>query len=661
MNQGSGHPGKSRPSIPGQQRDHGKGDQSPQNSGFSPASASIAELFQRELEQQTAALTQHLLELDRGETRPEVLQELMRAAHSLKGAGRIANRRAAVRISHQMEECFLLAQHGALVLDRADVDVLLKAVDFLAEQKEGLPQEREDLVAMKVAGHLAALDRISARSSGKSKAKPSSHATPAGDPHHPPQAEPAGIAHSAGTQGPLEVAPLPKPQPSDRYLRLATETLNRLLGLASESLVESRWLRPFAESLEQLKLQQAGMAALLDKLRFDPEQNSSPHLEELAKQLSLAQQTLYARLQDLETFDQKAAQVSRRLYLEVLRARMRPLSDLSRRLPRMIRDLARLLGKNVRLELSGESTQVDREVLERIEAPLIHLLRNAVDHGCETPEARRRAGKKPECLVRVDARHNGGMLLIKVSDDGMGINPAQLREQVAAKGLADPKHLRLLGDNQLLDYLFVPGFTVRDKATEISGRGIGLDLVHTAVRNLRGSLRVINRLGRGMEFQLQLPLTISVLKALLVEVNGELFALPLGRISRVASITQAQVEYIQAIPHFLCSGRHIVLAHAWRVFGYDPPREEPQQWQIVMLGEQEPRCALIVDKLIGETELLVHPLDPAMGKLRDITAAAISDDGKPILIVDSQEIARSIERLAALGRLAIGRPRSAPL
>lgn len=610
-----------------------------------PAGASIAELFQLELEQQVAAISCNLLELDRGQSRPEVLQNLMRAAHSLKGAARIANRRAHVRIAHQMEECFLLAQHGAICLGRADVDILLKVVDFLAEQREVSSEDHEDDLAMKVAGHLAAMDRIAARSSGKSAAPaPAAHLS--GEARtHPPSVQETG----PGDLHPVVQAP-------DRYLRLATESLNRLLGLANESLVEARWLRPFANSLQHLATQHALMGKSVEKLRLAGGTGGPglprAELDALARQLHVAGQTLSSRLQELEAFDQRAAQMSRRLYMEVLRARMRPLSDFSRHLPRMVRDLARLLGKNVRLELLGESTHVDREVLDRLEAPLVHLLRNAVDHGCESPEARKRAGKPAECVVRVEARHNGGTLLLRVADDGMGIDPALLRRQIAEKGLADGKHLSMLSDTQLLDYLFVPGFTIRETATEISGRGIGLDVVHTAVRNLRGNLRVINRPGRGLEFQMQLPLTISVIRALLVEVDHEPYALPLGRISRVAKLTSKQIEWIQGTPYFRHCGRHIALAQARQLFGCDSRQEESPCWQVVVLGETEPRFGLVVDAFIGERELLVQPLDPRIGKVRDVAGAALMDDGTPLLILDVQELVRSIERLSLLGRLA---------
>ena len=219
-------------------------------------------------------------------------------------------------------------------------------------------------------------------------------------------------------------------------VRLTAENLNRLLGLAGESLVESRWLRPFADSLQRLKRQHTELSEKLDDLRqrfseTDLSGRAEQQFNELAHKVAGCQQFLADRLQELDLFDRRSAHLSQRMYLEVLRTRMRPFSDGVRRFPRMVRDLARALGKEVRLEIIGENTQVDRDILERLESPLAHLLRNAVDHGCETPEQRQRAGKSPEGTIRLEARHSAGMLLVTVTDDGAGVQPERVREAIA--------------------------------------------------------------------------------------------------------------------------------------------------------------------------------------------------------------------------------------
>ena len=229
----------------------------------------------------------------------------------------------------------------------------------------------------------------------------------------------------------------------ERVVRLTAQSLNRLLGLAGESLVESRWLRPFADSLQRLKRHQTELSDKLDGLRNRlGEEHISEHAEhqfnELGRKAAECQQFLTDRMQELEMFDRRSSHLSQRMYLEVLRTRMRPFSDGVRRFPRMVRDLARTLGKEVRLEILGENTQVDRDILERLEIPLAHLLRNAVDHGCESREQRLRAGKPPKATIRVEARHSAGMLLVTVTDDGAGVQVERVREAIVARGLATP-------------------------------------------------------------------------------------------------------------------------------------------------------------------------------------------------------------------------------
>src|SRR5678815_4674322 len=201
-----------------------------------------------------------------------------------------------------------------------------------------------------------------------------------------------------------------------------------------------------------------------------------------------------------------------------------------------VRDLARSLGKEVRLEIVGENTQVDRDILDRLETPLAHLLRNAVDHGCETAEMRQSAGKPAEAVIRLEARHSAGMLQVTVTDDGAGLDPQRLRQTIVQKKLTMSTVAEQLSEPELLEFLFLPGFTLKETVTEISGRGVGLDVVQNMVKNVRGSIRVATQPGRGMRFQLHLPLTLSVLRTLLVDVGGEPYAIPLSQIIRTLKL-----------------------------------------------------------------------------------------------------------------------------
>ncbi len=633
---------------------------------------SMHELFRAEAENQSALLTSGLLELERGPANPAIFETLMRAAHSLKGAARIINLEPAVRLAHALEDCFVAAQARKVFVRERVMDLLLQAVDLLSElgrRSDGDLERWGAEQAEEIERLLRALKEVmtgAAASEGANPAKPS--ATRAIEPGVTPGPLPAAegaappVPTSSGglePKGPRQgdVATPPAKEPAERLLRLNAENLNRLLALAGESLVESRWLRPFADSLQRLKEQQLEVVRHLERLRDGLDQmglseRTQAYFGQVLPQLARSREFLTERLQELEVFDRRLAYLSQRLYLEVLRTRMRPFSDCSRRFPRMVRDLARALQKQVKLEVIGEQTQVDRDILERLQTPLAHLLRNAVDHGCEAPAARRSAGKPAEALLRIEARHSAGSLVVSVSDDGAGVDIEQVRHAVRERCLVNPEEAEHLSESDLLQFLFIPGFTLRQTVTEISGRGFGLDLVQNMVRNVRGTIRLTNTPGQGFCIQLQLPLTLSVVRALLVEIDGEPYAFPLGQIVRTLKLPAESIEAVEGQNHFLFENQHIGLLAAHQVLECGLRELPGQELAVVVLGGERARYGLVVDKFLGQRELVVQALDPALGHLRDISSAALMEDGNPVLVVNVDEILRSIERLAAERQIA---------
>jgi two-component system sensor histidine kinase and response regulator WspE len=240
------------------------------------------------------------------------------------------------------------------------------------------------------------------------------------------------------------------------------------------------------------------------------------------------------------------------LYDTALACRMRPFADVLTGQVRMVRDLGRSLGKQVRLEIEGEKTQVDRDVLEKLEAPLTHLLRNAVDHGIEMPEQRLLAGKPAEGLIRLRASHQAGLLVLELSDDGNGVDLERLRAPSSNATCRRRNRLRL-SEEELLTFLFLPGFSLRDKVTEVSGRGVGLDAVQHMVRQLRGSVVLEQTAGQGSRFHLEVPLTLSVVRSLVVEVGEEAYAFPLAHIERMCDLAPDDIADRRP-PAFLARG-----------------------------------------------------------------------------------------------------------
>ena len=600
------------------------------------SSLSMMELFQVEAENQTAIITSGLLELERNPGSTHHLEALMRAAHSLKGAARIVNQPVAVTIAHAIEDCFVAVQQGKIQLQRGQIDVLFQGVDLLLQMSKlsGGEIARADSGQAEITRHfLAALAEITAGNQVTGALS---------------EPAPAALALS-------HVLP-PKNESSERVLRLTTQNLNRLLGLAGESLVESRWLHPFTDSMLRLKRLQADLTKSLDGLREASKVHKLPEsvddqVHEAIKKVAECRQFLSDRLVDLEMYDRRSANLSHRLYREVLQCRMRPFAEGTRRFPRMVRDLARLLGKQVRLEIVGEETQVDRDILEKLETPLGHLLRNAVDHGCEAPEERRRLGKPEECTIRLEARHSAGMLLIIVADDGAGIHPETLREHVLEKRLIARSIADKLTEPELLDFLLLPGFTMRDTVTEISGRGVGLDVVQNMVKSVRGNIRITTHPGKGMRFQLHLPLTLSVVRTLLVEIADEPYAIPLSQISRTLKLPRERIATLEGRHHFTVGDQQIGLLTAHQVLDRGEAPARTDQFPVVVLGDRASRYGLVVDRFLGERELVVQALDPRLGKVQNISAGALMEDGSPVLIIDVEDLVHSIEKLISDGRL----------
>ncbi|MGO1068778.1 hybrid sensor histidine kinase/response regulator [Lysobacter sp. CA199] len=603
---------------------------------------SLHDLFRMEVEGQAQVLTEGLLVLESQPDSAAELESCMRAAHSVKGAARILGLSAAVAIAHVMEDCLVAAQERRLVLDRAAVDALLRGVDLLSKIAATPPEQAGAWMRDDAPQAQAYCDLLAQALASESNPAPATEA---------PSPPPSRI-ESRETRG--EGAVLAEGE--ERVLRITARSLNRLLGLAGESLVASRWLDPYIRSLDRLKRVQHSGAQALDKLAELASVSRDPRATALLMEArSLAaesQRLLTERVAQLDLFERRSASVAHRLYEEALSSHMRPFADGTHGFKRMVRDLARELGKQARLEIVGAKTQVDRDVLAKLEAPLSHLLRNAVDHGIEPEAQRLEAGKPAAGLIRLEAHHVSGLLEITVEDDGAGIDLEHIRAIVVARRLADEDIAARLSEAELLEFLFLPGFTLREVVTEISGRGVGLDAVQDMVKQLRGSVRLSSQPGMGSRFQLQLPLTTSVLRGLVVDIGEEAYAFPMTQVACTAMVPREDIQWLEGRQHFHLHGRRIGLVSATQVLGGNDEQASPDRLHVVVVGGSEHEYGLAVDGFRGANELVVQPLPTQLGKIKDISAGALLDDGTPVLIVDVDDLVRSVERLVSTGRLA---------
>ena len=613
--------------------------------------ASLLELFSLEADAQTQVLSAGLLALERNPTQADQLEACMRAAHSLKGAARIVGVDAGVSVAHVMEDCLVSAQESRLYLQPEHIDALLQGTDLLMR----IATPGNNVGPADIEGYVALMERLLDPSQPIIQAAPAAAApepapAPLIDPL-PPEPEPAP---PVSTDLPRQNKRMT--EGGERVLRVTAERLNSLLDLSSKSLVETQRLKPYLVSMQRLKRIQSNSARALDTLdsqlkAMDLSLEAQEALADTRRLLSEAQALLAEKTAELDEFGWQAGQRAQVLYDTALACRMRPFADVLAGQVRMVRDLGRSLGKQVRLEIEGEKTQVDRDVLEKLEAPLTHLLRNAVDHGIETPEQRVLAGKPAEGLIRLRASHQAGLLVLELSDDGNGVDLERLRGTIVDRHLSPLETALRLSEEELLTFLFLPGFSLRDKVTEVSGRGVGLDAVQHMVRQLRGAVVLEQTAGQGSRFHLEVPLTLSVVRSLVVEVGEEAYAFPLAHIERICDLAPEDIVQLEGRQHFWHEGRHVGLVAASQLLQRPPGQSNDETLKVVVIRERDAVYGIAVERFIGERTLVVLPLDDRLGKVQDISAGALLDDGSVVLIVDVEDMLRSVDKLLNTGRL----------
>lgn len=511
-----------------------------------------------------------------------------------------------------------------------------------------------DVGSADIDAYVALMERLLDPSQPTVRVEPAPAPTPAPAPvieELSPEPEPApAVMPSAPRQN------KPMTEGGERVLRVTAERLNSLLDLSSKSLVETQRLKPYLASMQRLKRIQSNSARALETLdgqlrALDLSLEAQEALADTRRLLSEAQALLAEKTAELDEFGWQAGQRAQVLYDTALACRMRPFADVLAGQVRMVRDLGRSLGKQVRLEIEGEKTQVDRDVLEKLEAPLTHLLRNAVDHGIEMPEQRMLAGKPAEGLIRLRASHQAGLLVLELSDDGNGVDLERLRGTIVDRHLSPLETAQRLSEEELLTFLFLPGFSLRDKVTEVSGRGVGLDAVQHMVRQLRGAVVLEQTAGQGSRFHLEVPLTLSVVRSLVVEVGEEAYAFPLAHIERMCDLAPDDIVQLEGRQHFWHEGRHVGLVAASQLLQRPPGQSNEETLKVVVIRERDAVYGIAVERFVGERTLVVLPLDDRLGKVQDISAGALLDDGSVVLIVDVEDMLRSVDKLLNTGRL----------
>ncbi len=596
--------------------------------------ATLLAAFREDAAVQLASLQEGVLALESNPTRPDLLEKVMRAAHSLKGAARVLNLRAMLDVAHALEDAFVSAQRGVAKFGQDELDVFLASVDALSACAAAAVANGGNVEDAELANLQRLVDPLRAIAEGR--------------PHErlAPVAVAAPVSRDSGTDRVSDGA--------DRVVRVSAEMADRILGLAGEAVVEAQRVAPAIGALTELRIKQLEIIDLARSLvgaarSAGVGEGVASLLAELAGNVSECQQLVTRSAVLLDEHARRGTDLAARLYDGVLVSRMRPLRDRTSGLPRMVRDLSRQLGKRVTYVTRGEETLVDRDVLERLEAPIGHLVRNSVDHGIEGPEQRVAAGKPENGTIALEATQARGAVRVELRDDGRGVDRARVIERARARGLLAASMAEKLRDEDILDLLFLPGFSTAREVTDVSGRGVGLDVVRRVLDELGGTVRITSTEGRGTSFVLEAPLTRSVLRCLLVRISDEVYALPLGRVDRVLRLGRDDVHALEGREYVVVDGRNIGVVRASDGLGLDASTRSGDGLAALVLSGADGQHALVVEAFLGEEDLVVRRLDARLQGVQHVMAASTLQDGTLVLIVDVDDLLRSVDVLLARG------------
>lgn len=566
------------------------------------------ESFLAEAERQRESLLRGLLALSEGRRSPELLDEMMRAAHSLKGASAIVGLEGLVSLAHHLEDRLVAQQQGQPVVG---IDAMFEAVEFF--------EELENLESFEQASAFLNERRVEITSMMDAL-----------------KAEPSGELQRVVALEP-KISEVPTPEKS--VLRLDAGFLDDLMGMAGRLKVNTYSLSVLLDRVRVLKGLEVQIAEELSRW-----QDATPELRYCFEGFQRLTQELSQRVYELDAFEIGLYRLSRGLTEQVVKARMRPFSELSGKLRRRVRKLEKELQKRVDVEVLGEGTPVDRDILQRLEPALGHIITNSIDHGIESPEKRKALGKPDRGKILLEARHSGGSFELVVEDDGRGVDPEVLRSRLVERGLVSAEAVAELSDTELGDFLLRPRFSTKSKVSEHSGRGVGLDIVREVVVGSGGHLVLKLRPGKGLRFEITLPVTLSTTRALVFSIQKQLFALPLTQIAQVIRVGPEQLAETQEGLVAKHGRLQIYLSLGDQVLGLPERELSGMDFQVAVLKAGHRYFGLIVDEFIGRQDLILQKLPPILGKVKDVTAASQLDDGSIVFLLEPEELLLDMER-----------------
>ena len=632
-----------------------------------------SDLFLDESREHLDSLNDHLLLLEKDPTKTSVLNEIFRSAHTLKGMAATMRLEKTTALTHEMETALSLLKEGTVAVTPQVIDLLLKCLDNLHLMVDSYAERgKEPDISLQVIDELRKLGK-----GGQHHEKPESNdplpsmAKDVGENMHTTyrlkiELEPGTVMKSVRVfmvfrcleqfgeiikcvppvqdleeekfDNCFEIVLLS--QNNAEKIKADMEEISEVKSVSLTELDPDRSSSPRQESAQGKSREQMGESFFssqhLKTVRVAIDRLDS--LMNLAGELVINKTRLQKisadyRLEDLLEAIEQMGRLTNSLQSLVMKLRMMPIKQVFNRFPRMVRDLSHELDKNVELVLEGEETELDRTVLDEIGEPLVHLIRNALDHGIETAAVRAGQGKPKEAVLRLAARQEGNNVIIEVEDDGAGMDIAEIRKKAVSNGFLTSQEEKLLDDKAVLGVIFQQGFSTNNVIDDLSGRGIGMDVVKSKIESLNGAIGIDTKAGKGTKFSISLPLTLAIVQALLVTVGEEQYAIPLHSIEQTAFLYPEHIKTIQNQEVMLLREKVIPIVRIARLFDVpDLPKNEELFVVIVRKGEQ--RWGLVVDQLVGQQEIVIKPLGNLLSGIPGIAGATILGNGQVSIILD---------------------------
>ncbi|WRD84812.1 chemotaxis histidine kinase/response regulator CheAY2 [Helicobacter pylori] len=654
----------------------------------------IMEDFLIEAFEMNEQLDQDLVELEHSPEDLDLLNRIFRVAHTIKGSSSFLNLNILTHLTHNMEDVLNRARKGEIKITPDIMDVVLCSIDLMktllvtirdtgSDTNNGKENEIEEAVKQLQAITSQNLEGAKEGTKEAPKKENQEEAKKENTEENQENKAKSPTAKDFASDNPLA------DEPDLDYTNMSTEEveaeIERLLNKRQEADKERRAQKKqeakpkqeVASKTETPKTEtpKAPKTETKAKAKADTEENKAPsigveqtvrvdvrrldHLMNLIGELVLGKNRLiriYGDVEErydgekfLEELNQVVSSISAvttDLQLAVMKTRMQPVGKVFNKFPRMVRDLSRELGKNIELIIEGEETELDKSIVEEIGDPLIHIIRNSCDHGIEPLEERRRLNKPETGKVQLSAYNEGNHIVIKISDDGKGLDPVMLKEKAVEKGVISERDAEGMSDREAFNLIFKPGFSTAKVVSNVSGRGVGMDVVKTNIEKLNGIIEIDSEVGVGTTQKLKIPLTLAIIQALLVGVQEEYYAIPLSSVLETVRISQDEIYTVDGKSVLRLRDEVLSLVRLSDIFKVDTILESNSDVYVVIIGLADQKIGVIVDYLIGQEEVVIKSLGYYLKNTRGIAGATVRGDGKITLIVDvgaMMDMAKSIK------------------